>query len=505
FNYTGHGGEIGLADEQILMREDLSGLTNFDHLPLFITATCEFSRFDDLMRSEDGNLTESTSAGEFSILNPNGGTIALVSTTRIVTSSDNYQLNTRFLQIALDRQDDGSYRTLGEIIRMTKNVLGDERNKLNFILLGDPALKLAIPTYSIITDSVNNVPVTQAVDTMKAFSRIIVSGHIEDNSQNLLTSYNGTIYPSVFDKNKTITTLANDIGTFPMQFTVREDLLYKGKASVKDGRFRFEFIVPKDITYNYGNGKITYFSSNVSDDANGSFSSFIIGGTDRSAQPDNSGPAISLYLNDEYFNNKGITNQNPVIFAEITDESGINTIGNGIGHDITGIIDDDTKNPVVMNDYFETVLDDFTSGILKYPMFGLSEGTHSLKVKVWDIYNNSSEAIIEFRVISGNSIIITKAGNFPNPATDHTSFIFEHNHADEELIATITVFDLGGRLIYTYKENISATGFNSITPVWDLKDMNGNILRPGIYPYRIRITDSRGAYADSYQKLVVVR
>jgi hypothetical protein len=505
FNYTGHGGEIGLADEQIFMREDLSELTNFKRLPLFITATCEFSRFDDLTRSDDGSLRENTSAGEFSILNPDGGTIALVSTTRIVYSGENHNLNSRFLQIALNRDEDGKYRTLGESMQMTKNVVGDSRNKLNFILLGDPALKLAIPEYKIITDSVNRVSISEPIDTMRAFSRIIISGHIEDNNNALISTFNGTIYPSVFDKKKTVTTLANDIGAFPLQFTVREDLLYKGKVSVSQGRFTFEFYVPKDITYSFGNGKITYYSHNQETDARGTFSNFIIGGTDRSAEPDYSGPEISLYLNDEYFNTTGLANQDPVIFAEINDESGINTIGNGIGHDITGIIDDDISNPIVMNDFFETNLDDFTSGILTYPMYGLEEGTHTLRLKVWDIYNNSSEATIEFRVVSDNRIVISKAGNYPNPALDHTTFTFEHNQAGDDLTATIIVFDLSGRIIYTHAENIAASGFNSSTPVWDLKDMNGNMLRPGIYPYRIRISDSNGSYSDSYQKLVVVR
>lgn len=505
FNYTGHGGELGLADERILMREDLTGLTNFNRLPLFITATCEFSRFDDLTRTEDGLLTESTSAGELSLLNPNGGSIALVSTTRIVYSSENHQLNGRLLQTALSRDGSGNYRRLGDIMRIAKNILGDSRNKLNFILLGDPAVKLAIPSYEIVTDSINHIPVSEPVDTLKAFSKVIISGHVEDNNGNFISTFNGIVHPSVFDKPKIITTLANDAKSFPMQFLTREDLLFRGKASIKDGRFTFEFMVPKDITYNYGSGKITYFAYNSTADAKGTFSNFVIGGSNRAIEPDNTGPRISLYLNDENFNNRGITNQNPVIYAEISDESGINTIGNGIGHDIIGIINNDMTNPVVLNDFFESKLDDPTSGLLIYPMFGLPEGTHSLKLKAWDIYNNSSEAIIEFRVISDDQIIITRIGNFPNPASDHTTFVFEHNQAGEELVATITVFDMGGRLIYSYSENIPAQGFNATTPVWDLKDMNGNALRPGIYPYRIRISNGKGTYADSYQKLVVVR
>jgi hypothetical protein len=505
FNYTGHGGEQGLADEQILMREDLASLTNFNRLPLFMTATCEFSRFDDLTRDGDGNITESTSAGEYSILNPRGGSIGLITTTRIVYSNENHALNSRFYQIAFTRDPSGQYYRLGDLIRLTKNVLDQSRNKLNFTLLGDPALRLAIPEYTVATDSVNHVPVTEPVDTLKAFSRIIVSGHIENASHQLMQSYNGLIFPSVYDKAKTITTLANDVDTKPMQFSSREDLLYKGKASVTNGRFTFEFIVPKDITYNYGNGRIIYYSESQSLDAKGEFSRIVIGGTDRTAEQDVTGPEISLYLNDEKFNDKGITNTNPVIYALISDESGINTIGNGIGHDITGVIDGDVTNPVIMNEYFQSDLNHFNSGTVAYPMTGLTEGLHSLRLKVWDVYNNSSEAVIEFRVIPGDEMMITRLGNYPNPARDHTIFTFEHNHPEDEVTAAITVFDLQGRIIYNYTEVMHSTGFNTSLPVWDLRDSNGNLIKPGIYPYRIRLTSSKGLSAESFQKLVVLR
>ncbi len=193
FNYTGHGGEQGLADEHILMREDLEKLNNIDHLPLFVTATCEFSRFDDLTRDVDGVLTESTSAGELSLLNPHGGSIALLTTTRLAYSTQNSQLNTKFFQIVFTRNADGKFYSLGDMVKMTKNALPNDGNKLNFILLGDPALKLAIPNYSVVTDSVNHVAVSDPLDTLKAFSGIVVSGHIEDYYGNFMDSYTGSI------------------------------------------------------------------------------------------------------------------------------------------------------------------------------------------------------------------------------------------------------------------------------------------------------------------------
>jgi len=503
FNYTGHGGELGLASEHILMREDLADLTNTDKLPLFITATCEFSRFDNLT-TDKGVMTENTSAGEISLLNPNGGSIALLSTTRIVYSNDNHNLNTKFYQMVFERDGNGNYYKLGDLIKMTKDATGNNRNKLNFILLGDPAMGLAIPKYSILTDSLNGISINEPIDTLKAFSTIRITGHIEDTDHNVLNNFNGTVYPSVFDKNQTVTTLANDKGT-PMQFKTRENLLYKGRASVNNGRFSFKFVVPKDITYSFGNGKIIYYSHDTALDANGFFSNFIIGGTDPAFVQDQTGPEITLYLNDAYFKDQGITNPNPIIYARITDESGINTIGNGIGHDITGVIDDNVSHPVVMNDYFEADIDDYTTGSLMYPMENLTEGWHSLRLKVWDVYNNSSEQTIEFKVLSGDRIIISNAFNYPNPAIDHTFFKFEHNKPGEDLKVTISIFDMEGRNVSILSETIITTGFSSTPLEWDMKDMNGNLLKQGIYPYRIRITDINGSYTDSYQKLAVIR
>jgi hypothetical protein len=503
FNYTGHGGVRYLAAERILLDEDLETFTNFDNLPLLVTATCEFSRFDDLT-DNDGELIENTSAGEYSLLNPAGGSIALFTTTRIVYSDQNHNLNSKFFEIVFERDAENHYRKLGEAIRIAKNQSGDNRNKLNFILLGDPALSLAIPEYTIVTDSLNGVAIADPLDSLKAFSSVHISGHIEDYNNNLQSTYNGLLYPSVYDKSRLASTLANDNGA-TMQFTVRENLIFKGKISVINGKFSFDFQVPKDIEYNYGTGKITYYSDNQTTDGNGYFSDFIIGGTNTGVTLDNKGPDLSLFLNDPNFNNQGITNTNPVIYALINDESGINTVGNGIGHDITGVVDDNVADPIVLNEYFEANLDDYTSGILQYPMKNLTPGWHSLKVKVWDIFNNSSEKTIAFHVLSGSETKMANVFNYPNPATIETFFVFEHNMPGEELKVAISIYNMEGRIIAVLNYSLITDGFNSGAISWNLHDQNGNPLRQGIYPYKIRITNTDGSYAESFQKLVIIR
>jgi hypothetical protein len=500
FNYTGHGGERGLSAEQILMRDDIQKLTNGDRLPLFVTATCEFSRFDDLLY--DGTtMLESTSAGEVSLLNPQGGSIGLISTTRIVYSDRNHYLNMQLYRFIFEHDSEGNRYRLGDIIRLTKDSTGVEKNKLNFILLGDPALTLAVPEYKVVTDSLNGMTVSEPVDTLKAFSKIRITGHIENNNNTVQENYSGMIYPSVYDKPVTVTTLANDGGD-TMQFELQEKMIFKGKTEVSNGRFSFEFIVPKDISYSMGNGKILYYADDSHTDAHGMFNSFTIGGTDPGGGSDITGPDIAIYMNDENFHNMGITNTSPVIYARISDASGINMTGNGIGHDITGIIDGNTVEPVILNDFYETLLNDFTSGTITYPMHDLEEGPHSLKIKAWDVFNNSSEETIEFRVISSAAIVLANTFNYPNPATDHTWFHFENNRPDDELFVTVEIYDMSGQLVIILKDVVSSSGFSSEI-YWDVSDSNGNSLKKGIYPYRLTVSDRNGSFAESHEKLIV--
>ncbi len=506
FNYTGHGNEKGLTEEQILTREQLTSYTNAGNLPLFITATCEFSRFDDLSVDEkSGLMNEQTSAGEASLRNPNGGSIALLTTTRLVYAHNNYTLNSYFYRNVFQRDSAGQYYRLGDVVRFTKNSINYDANKLNFILLGDPALKLAIPNYTVITDSLNGIQVSESLDTLKAFTEITVKGHVADIDQRKMGGFSGVIYPTVFDKEVNVTTLGNDNEETIMQFKVQENVIYKGKANVNQGEFSFSFIVPKDISYSLGHGKICYYAQNSLEDASGYFDQFVVGGTSPLVAADENGPVIKLYMNDENFVSGGITDRNPKMYARISDISGINTSGNGIGHDIVGIIDGDATKPVVLNDYYEADLDDYRNGSLRYPLKNLEAGMHTLKLRVWDIFNNPSEATIDFEVIDKDELVLKQVFNYPNPARDHTFFQFEHNRPGSEFRVTIEIFDFSGRKIRTLQQITFMEGYRSQPIAWDLRDGNGNPLRSGIYPYRIRIEDATGHLSDDFQKLLISR
>lgn len=494
-NYTGHGGENGLAHERILEINDILTWDNTGKYPLFITATCEFSRFDDW---------EHTSAGEFVLLNPEGGGVALLSTTRLVYSGPNHILNEQFYNYVFEKNENQEYLKLGDIIRLTKNNAGTGINKRSFALLGDPAIILNYPKYNISATTINGIPFSDSYDTIHALEKVAVSGIIEDDAGNVFTSYNGTLYPTVFDKISEITTLANDGGT-PFTYKVRNRILYKGKASIINGTFTFNFIVPKDISYNYGPGKIIFYGHDLLTDANGSFENVIIGGSSDSVKNDTEGPSLKIYMNDDNFVFGGTTNENPRILVYVTDSSGVNTIGTGIGHDLTAVLDNQSVSPIILNDYYEADKDSYQSGKISYQLKNLEEGPHKLTVKVWDVYNNSSEDYTEFIVASSEDLILKNILNYPNPFTTHTSFYFEHNQPGSELDVLIQVFTVSGKLVKTIERRITATGYRCGPIEWDGLDDFGSRIGRGVYIYRLKVRTNSGQSIEKFEKLVILR
>lgn len=495
FNYTGHGGESGLAHERVLTIDNINSWKNKNKLAIFMTATCEFSRFDD------HNLI---SAGELVLLNPNGGAIALFSTTRLVYSSPNFVLNSKFYNYVFEKDYKGNYRAFGDIIRLAKNASGTGNNKRNFTLLGDPALKIPLPRLFIITDSINGNSVTEYTDTLKALQKVTISGRISDENNLFISNFNGIIYPLVLDKKKDISTLANDGGT-PMTFSLQNNIIYKGKASINNGRFEYTFIVPKDISYSLGNGKISYFASGMNNFAKGYFNDFIIGGSSDSSPEDNIGPSVNLYMNDENFVSGGITNQNPKLYAVIIDSSGINTTGSGIGHDIAATLDNNTSNVIVLNNYYESDIDKYQKGRIEYLFSELEEGNHNLKLKIWDVYNNSTEEYLDFIVAETASLALKHVFNYPNPFTENTSFYFDHNRPNEDLDVLIQIFTISGKLVKTIHHILNSNAFRSDAIPWDGLDDFGDKIGRGVYIYMIKVRSADGKTAEKIEKLVILK
>ncbi len=502
-NYNGHGGPSSWCEERIFTMDDINGLKNRNRLPLFITATCDFAPFDNPAK---------VSAGENLILNGEGGAIALMTTTQLVYADQNWIMNMNYIKSGFKRMADGSFPTLGDAYRISKNKrynspidASTAANFRKFALLGDPALPLAFPVHQIFTDSVNGMSVTQYTDTLKALKKYTISGHIADKNGQLLTSFNGIVYPTIFDKPRKLSTLKNDPKSNKADYFVQNNIIYKGKATVKDGRFSFTFVVPKDINYEIANGKISYYADNGIEDANGFDTQIFIGGSSGNLITDNAGPVIKPFMNDEKFVNGGITTKNSTLVIKLSVVNGINYTGNSVGHDITAVLDGNSQNTYVLNNFFEAELDDYRSGVVKFPISNLTEGQHSIIIKAWDIFNNSAEAKLDFIVVNTSNGKLAQVYNYPNPFTTKTKFMFEHNLPNQNLYVGVNIYTISGKQVKSIRTIINTPGTRSDSIEWDGLDEFGDKLGKGVYLYKLSIKSQTG-YSDSkLQKLVLLR
>jgi hypothetical protein len=497
--YLGHGGERGWSHERILDLNTISSWSNINRLPVFLTATCELARFDD---------PAVNTAGELLVMNPDGGGIAMLTTTRVVFAGANMAMNRAFYEVAFE-DDNINNLTLGRINMLTKNgVSPSNSSKPNFSLLGDPALKLAYPRYNVVTTSVNDSLLTESIQTLKALQEVKMSGHIEDAQGNKLTNFNGFIYPTVYDKQSTVYTLNNDYdGTLGsvQEFKSFNKIIFKGKASVINGDFSFQFVVPYDINYVVDNARVSYYSVSGNIDGHGECEQFRIGGSLNGAELNRVGPEISLYLNDTLFISGGLSDTKPILIGRLKDENGINTVGNGIGHDLTAIIDNNTQQPIILNEFYETDLDTYKSGEIRYQLPELTEGNHTLKVQAWDVHNNSSSATIDFIVAKDSEIALEHVLNYPNPFTTHTEFMFEHNQACSSLDVLIQIFTISGKLVKTIEHQAIQRGFRSESIPWDGTDDFGDRIGKGVYVYRMEVRNDDGQSAEHIEKLVILK
>lgn len=500
-NWVGHGGPSNWAQERVFNLSDIIQLKN-QYLPLFITATCDFSAFDYITRT----------AGEWLIMNPSGGGIASITTVRLVYSDANAALNTAVFNYLFQTSNYiGGYLRLGDIISLTKNSLStqnvDITNTRKFTLLGDPAMELDYPHNNVVTTTVDNKPITAPHDTLKALTQITIKGQVQDNNGNLLNSFNGTITPTVYDKIDTLSTLGNNSESPPMQFLEYQNVLFKGLASVNNGNFSFTFIVPKDINYRYGPGRISYYADNGNYvDAHGYSTAITIGGSADTAKISKTGPKINIYMNDANFVYGGITNPNPVLLVNLQDPGGINTTGNGVGHDLTAVLDNNVQNKIILNDYYQTALNNFTQGSVKYPLSNLAVGQHTIVVTAFDAYNNSSQGDIEFIVTNSGSLSLDHVYNYPNPFTTHTEFMFEHNSPCDNLDVDIQIYSVSGKLVKKIiEQNVVSTGYRVQGITWNGLDDFGQPIGKGVYVYKLTVHDSNGNTANKFEKLVVLR
>ena len=499
-NYSGHGGPENWAQERVFNISDIRNLDNIDKLPLFITATCDFAPYDD---------PAFHSAGETLLTNERGGAIALITTTRLVFASANLELN-RAVLTNLFKEYEGRMPTIGEVMQIAKNnIFGGENNR-KFILLGDPSMTLAYPQNEVIATHINDEPIDEFnMDTLKALSRVKIRGQVTDAQANILSNFNGIVYPSVFDKPRVLRTRANGSGSLEVDFEVQNSLLFKGAATVANGEFEFEFIVPKDINYRFDNGKLSFYAlANDSDiDAHGYSRDFLVGGTADDFEEDFDGPKVELFINDTNFVFGGISHENPLLIARLEDESGINTVGNGIGHDITAVLNGNTQNQYLLNDFYEAALDDFTRGEVRFPFNRLEDGRYTIEVRAWDVHNNSGRGYTEFVVVSSEKLALESLLNYPNPFGQVTNFIFEHNMPGEQINVTIDIYNYNGQKVKTLSNTILSEGtrLSGGKITWDGTSDFGTPLANGMYLYKLKIQNEEGLTAQEFEKLMILK
>ena len=491
-NYNGHGSEEGLTDEQILRVGDIQGFTNYNTMPLMLTATCQFGRFDD---------PNQVSGAELAILNPKGGAIALLTTTRPVYQNTNFVINQAFYK-SVFKPINGKMPRLGDVMIYTKNNSLQGVINRNFSLLGDPSMQLLYPENEVVITKINN-KYTIKSDTLKALSKVIIEGEIQQfGTQIKANNFNGIAQITVYDKVRNLKTLGQQGDKFAYQ--QYQNILFKGPVKVQNGNFFSTFMVPKDIDYQYGEGKIFVYAQ-TAEATSDSFGSFkpIVGGANNEDLTDNLPPKINLFLNDETFIDNGETNDSPLFVAKLSDENGINEATDGLGHEMILTLDDTTK--ISVNQYFINTLDDYKNGEVRCNLRNLSEGQHQLRLKVWDNYNNSTESSLKFMVKIKQLTALTNVFCYPNPSNQTTTFSFEHERVGDDLNIIIEIFNSYGQLIKQFNENAYkiSNPYNKIS--WNISEDSVPIVT-GNYFYRIFAKSLSSAYqAIGIGKMISVK
>jgi len=502
FNYFGHGNEESLARERLFEKLDAQNLTNRYRYPLFITITCEFTRFDDPNRF---------TGGEYMYWNKSGGAIGLIATTRQIGVTTGFVMN-NLLSEDLYAFGSNNYPTIAEALRLTKLDTGSDNRRVVFFI-GDPALKLAIPKPRVVLTKVNDIPTSQPLPVLQALSLTKINGEVRDENDVLMSNYNGDLAVQIFDKDINRTTLGNNgvtnsSGLITMNFVTLGETVFRGNASVVNGQFEFNFVVPQDIRIPVGNGKISFYAKRNSpnlENQTGFDRTIQIGGVNVNAGTDTNPPRVRLHMNDEGFVSGGITNCSPILLAFLEDENGINT-ASGIGHDIVAILDGDESNPFVLNDYYETENDDYTRGFVLFPFRDLTPGLHTILFKAWDVYNNLVTAEIQFNAVcSDEGLKIERVLNYPNPFVSYTEFWFNHNMPFEPLDVQVQILTVSGKLVKTINQQVTTDGFLCRDIVWDGRDDFGDKIGKGVYVYKLKVrSTTTGKSVEKYEKLVIL-
>lgn len=499
-NYFGHGNNFALGQETYLDIPAIRSFRNLNNQPLFITVTCDFSRFDDPII---------LSGGEELIEGAYGGAVAMITTTREISIFAGNTIN-RYLADYLYAFD-GQTRTAAEALKDVKNNVGLS-NEFFVYFFGDPAMKLSLPKEGVeiskiekyTTDPVSGNVSLQEITELNALSKVKVTGSIKENGS-VLSNFNGTLSVTLFDKEIDRKTLLNEGSGTVVNFKSLESKVFVGEASVNNGNFSFDFILSKDVSVSPENAKFSFYAESESTERIGSDFDFKVGGIDVDAPDDDTPPVIQLFMDDETFTDGGNTSTSPKLIAKIQDDSGVNTSLNSIGHNITVVIDGDLANPISLNEFYTTEKDDFTKGIVTYKLPELTPGNHTITFKAWDTYNNSSTQTLSFYAQEDKGFKLSRVLNYPNPFINHTEFWFKNNRQGDPVEITVQIYTLSGKLIKTIYASDPNLDEISRVVTWDGKDDFGNKLGKGVYVYKLTVKEIiTGQSDEKIEKLVIL-
>jgi hypothetical protein len=495
FNYTGHGDHKSLSDERVITQPFIQQAT-YTALPLWITATCDFAPFDAF----------ETSAGESVLLNPKSGGIGLFTTTRVAYNNSNFEINSRLVEYLFDMQNDRRM-TLGEVAREMKQTYKSQ-HRARFILLGDPALTLTYPDYSINLTEINGQPASGDTVNFKALEKITIRGEIFDPSGSKATGFNGTLSATILDSKQTIRTLDNNHTDITFEYEDYPNVLQKVNDNVSRGEFSFSFVVPKDISYSNLPGKISLYAldETANAEAHGAFMKFRVGGTSDQPANDTEGPEVrALYLNDTTFTDGGKVNETPFFIAILWDKSGVNIGGSSIGHDVTLTIDANPSLSYNLNSFYETLTEgDTGEGLVKFSLPTLPAGRHTAEFKAWDVLNQSTTRTFTFEVVENLKPFISNLTAYPVPARENVTFLLDHNRPESQMKVNIRVYDMTGHLQWEHEESGSSDLFKAYSVTWNLTNGGGGRLRPGVYIYRAAIRTKFSSEATKAKKLIIL-
>ncbi|MBO7458953.1 MAG: type IX secretion system sortase PorU [Paludibacteraceae bacterium] len=488
FGYSGHGGYNAITNEGIMNQKDIESMTN-KNLAFWLFATCSFAECDAGRRS----------SAESAVLNPNGGAVGILAATRTVYATPNTELYRSVTDTLFGHKNVFNYNTtLGEAVSIGKNRLGSDMNKMAYVLLGDPAMRLNFPTdYYVET--------TTKIDTLNALSVQKVEGRIIDEANAVVSGFNGKVDITIYDKLQVIKTRDNDDTSGEAKELAYNDYpntIFSGSTEVKEGLFDYTFMVPKDIRYNYGNGRIVYYAVAQDEaetmEAIGHFEKFIVGGTGSIVSVDTVGPQMTIYLNSKSFKDGDKTYATPRFFADMYDENGINTAGAGIGHDLMLIIDDDPKMIYSLNEYFTAANNSYQAGQVSYLMEELTNGQHTLTFRAWDLLNNSTTQSLNFIVEGGLDPSITSVTTYPNPVDDQSivNVVVDYDQPDEMLQTELYLYNISGQMVYAHKQDNPDTMSINIGALG---------LQPGIYVYTVKIKSATSKYSSTSGKIIVTK